>query len=69
MAPRFQLRFAFTGPPMPKLASSLRLKMDFAAPRLKIHRVHTFSLHKLRLGTKAWVGRDEATRCWALARR
>jgi hypothetical protein len=23
---------------------------------------------KLRLGTKAWVGRDEAVRCWALAR-
>ncbi|KAE8077270.1 hypothetical protein FH972_015845 [Carpinus fangiana] len=69
MAPRFQLRFTFTGPPLPKLASPLRLNMDFAAPSLKIRRVHTSGMHKLRLGTKAWVGRNEAARCWALARR
>jgi hypothetical protein len=69
MAPRFQLMFAFTEPPLPKLASPLHLMMEFAAPRLKICQVHTFGLHKLRLGTKAWVGHDEATRCWVLVRR
>ncbi|KAE8023362.1 hypothetical protein FH972_009070 [Carpinus fangiana] len=33
----------------------------------RMHEAHVSE--KLRLGTKAWVGRDEATRCWALMRR